>query len=158
MFFHSCLHSKQVYTSPLAQVHKSSLKKGVRRVKLGVSFSDASSWKHWKAPGSKGHTPGQLCGCKELHAQSSLPWCWTALLPGTAQNFAQLLRANCAHEARCLKNTQAPASRAEDWYQGELRGSTGIPEKLGPKGLCLGGSEKVWVGEGRSGEKSMLRE
>lgn len=73
--FHCTLHSKQVYTSPLAQVHKSSLEKGVRRVKLGVSFSDASSWKHWKAPGSKGHTPGQLCGCKEVHAQSSLPWC-----------------------------------------------------------------------------------
>lgn len=39
------------------------------------------------------YKPGQLCWCKELHASSSLPQCWTALLSGTAQNFAQLLRA-----------------------------------------------------------------
>jgi len=42
----------------LAQVHRASLGKGVRPVKLGASFSDASFWEHWKASGSKGHKLG----------------------------------------------------------------------------------------------------
>lgn len=74
MFFYSCLHSEQVYISPLAQVHRSSLEKGVRAVKHRVSFSNASSQEHWKTPGPKWHKPGQLCEYKEFHAQSSLPW------------------------------------------------------------------------------------
>lgn len=151
MFFCSCLHSKQVYTSPLAKVHRSSLENSVRPVKLGVSFSDASSWEHQKAPDSKGHKPGQL------HAQSSLPWCWTALFPGIAKKFAQLLRAKSYPWERIIglrqdvlkHSSSSPEGRTEEWCQGELRGVMGIPEKLGP-----GGSEKVGVGKEGQGEKA----
>ena len=80
-FFYSCLYSEQVYTSPLAQVHRSSLEKGVRPVKLRVSFSDAS-WEQWKVLGLKRHKRGPAVWVfRELHAQSSLPWCWTRREP-----------------------------------------------------------------------------
>lgn len=59
-------------------------------------------------------------------------------------------------EARCPKAARLRLpGRPEEQCPGELGGGMGIPEKLGSKGLYLGGSEK---GGGRSGRTSLLRE
>ena len=42
-YLKAIIHSKHMHISPSAQIHRSSLEKGVRLVKLRMSFSDITS-------------------------------------------------------------------------------------------------------------------
>lgn len=53
-----------------------------------------------QAPG--GTSQALLCGCERVQAQSSVPWCGTALFPGTAQNFVQRLSAKSSPWERII--------------------------------------------------------
>lgn len=96
----------------MAQVYKSSLEKGIWPFKLRVSFSDASSWKHWKAPGSK------LCGYAKIsiHGAPGLGVEQLYFL-GEHRVVSSYLRQNQArgkesyNRSKMSQDTQAPAPR-----------------------------------------------
>lgn len=113
-FFYSCLHSKQVHTSPLAQVHRASLGKGVRPVKLGASPCDAS-WERRKASGSKGHKLGPpawmhrapCLGAGQLTLRDSTEFC-----PEPLRAKSRPWEKNHTAEARC---PQTPRLQLLGW-------------------------------------------
>lgn len=101
----------------MAQVHRSSLEKGVGQVKLGVSFPDASCWEHWEAPGPEGHKPGPAMWMQRAPCRA--PGLGAEPLYFRQKSFVQLLRAKSrpwegvTQLRQDAPNTQAPVPRTE---------------------------------------------
>lgn len=129
--------------------------RGSGQLNLGrLSLMPPGSIRKLQAP--RGTSWAHVRGCTELRAL--VP---DGLLSGTAPSFVQNYSGqNHARGKRIIRLRQDvprhPGSSSwggtDDRCQEGLRGGMGIPEKLGPKGLCLGGSEKGWGHEGQEEE------
>ena len=151
-----------MYTSPLAQVHKFPLEKCVRPVKLRVSFF----WCLLRALESSGLQGVQVepsCVCMQRAPCTELPA--LILFSGSAQSFAQLLRAKWS-PWEIIQLRQDVPEHPDSSSQAELRISAkrswgmvehGYPWRTWSKGHTSGGSEKDVKGK-QVGEKEHVKQ
>lgn len=105
-----------------------------------------------KLQAPRGTSWAQPCGCPELRALvlNSVTLCGSTEFCPTTQGKSRPWERIVQLRQDVPKHPGSSSwGRTEDQCQGGLRGGMGIPEKLGPKGLCLGGSEKGWGHEGQ---------